>query len=140
MKELRIKAIIKNLHRVLEFIDAILIKEKCSPDLISQMDIAVEEIFVNVSSYAYSPKDGEITIRVEILRDTNEIQVTFKDDGVPFDPLKHQDPNVDIPIEDRPIGGLGVYMVKMSMDKVEYEYKDGSNVLSITKNIENSGE
>ncbi len=136
MKELKIEADKNNLNIVLEFIDGILKEAGCSVEIMSVIDIAVEEIFVNVSSYAYAPITGEVTMRAEVIKDKNELQITFLDSGVPFDPLQKEDPDVDVAIEDRPVGGLGVYMVKMSMDKVEYEYKDGANVLSIVKNLD----
>ena len=98
--------------------------------------VAVEELFVNIAHYAYSPGTGSATIGVEILKDPAAIAITFTDRGKPFDPLAKEDPDITLSAEERQIGGLGIYMVKKSMDEVVYEYKDGQNILRIKKNLD----
>ena len=100
-----------------------------------QVDVAVEEIFVNVASYAYAPGVGNVTIRVEIPDNPRTVVITFIDNGVPYDPLAKADPDVTLSAEERGIGGLGIFMVKKSMDDMVYEYKNGQNILSIKKAI-----
>ena len=98
-----------------------------------QIALAVEEIFVNIANYAYNPGKGNATVRVEVEKDPLTVTITFIDGGVPYDPLKKDDPDVTLSAEERSIGGLGVFLVKKTMDDVSYEYKDGKNILSIKK-------
>ena len=100
-----------------------------------QIEVAAEEIFVNIASYAYAPGKGRATIRVEVSDDPVTVCLTFIDQGMPYDPLSMKDPDVSLPAEDRPVGGLGVFMVKKTMDDVTYEYKDGKNILRMKKNL-----
>jgi anti-sigma regulatory factor (Ser/Thr protein kinase) len=76
---------------------------------------------------------GEATVRVEVIEDPLAVVITFIDKGVPYDPLAKADPDITLSAEERDIGGLGVYMVKKSMDDIIYEYKDGQNILKIKK-------
>ena len=135
MKELDIPAQRENLSEVLNFIDVELEQLGCSMRLQTAIDVAVEEIFVNISSYAYDPEVGQATIRVDVLEDPLTIEIGFIDSGTPYDPLAKPDPNMKIPIRERKKGGLGIYMVKKSMDDISYEYKDGKNILTIKKMI-----
>ncbi len=136
MEELKIEADIKNLNTVLEFVNKVLEEADCSSDVMASIDIAVEEIFVNVAQYAYSSPKGNLKIIADVIEDINEFNITFIDKGVPFDPLKIKDPDIDIPLEEREVGGLGIYMVKMIMDRVKYEYKNGNNIFMFTKNLD----
>ncbi len=133
MKELTIEAKTENLDEVLEFIDDILSEYDCSMKLQMQIDVAVEEIFVNIAHYAYDPGTGDAVITADVSGDPSCLTVTFADSGVPYNPLAKEDPDVTLNVEDRQIGGLGIFMVKKSMDGVEYEHKDGKNVLTIKK-------
>lgn len=134
-KRLDISAEVKNLDEVLAFVDEQLEEYGCSPKIQMQIDIAVEEIFVNIANYAYNPEVGPAEIRVETQEAPLSVAITFTDGGVPYDPLKKPDPDVTLPAEERQIGGLGIYMVKKSMDAISYEYKDGKNILTIKKKL-----
>ena len=136
MKEIDILAEGTNLPRVLEFVDGELEALDCGIRIITQIDVAVEEIFVNISSYAYDPEIGPAQIRVEILEDPISVVISFIDNGKPYDPLAKPDPDLKIPVRNRKKGGLGIFMVKKTMDDVSYEYKDGQNILTITKTID----
>ena len=136
MKELEILAKRENLSEVLEFIDVELEQRECGMRLQTQIDVAVEEIFVNISSYAYGSDEGYATICVDITEDPTAIVISFTDEGLPYDPLAKPDPDLKIPVRERKKGGLGIYMVKKSMDDVTYEYKDGKNILTIKKVLE----
>lgn len=136
MKDLTIDAKVDNLDRVLTFVDEQLEKAGCSIGLQTQIDIAVEEVFVNIAQYAYDPNIGPATISVESTSNPLTVRLTFMDQGTPYNPLAKEDPDITQSAEERPIGGLGIYMVKNIMDDVQYEYKDGQNVFTITKNIE----
>ncbi|MBQ3396267.1 MAG: ATP-binding protein [Synergistaceae bacterium] len=135
MKELTLDADVKNLDEVLAFVDEQLEVHDCSPKIQMQIDVAVEELFVNIAHYAYNPETGPATVRVEIQENPLSVIITFIDNGVPYDPLAKPDPDVTLSAEEREIGGLGIYMVKKSMDNIEYEYKDGKNILKIQKNL-----
>ncbi|MCR5739056.1 MAG: ATP-binding protein [Lachnospiraceae bacterium] len=135
MKEMEIDAILENFEAVQAFVDEELERLECPMATQIQIDIAVEEVFVNIAHYAYNPEVGKATIRVEIIDDPLSIVMTFMDNGIPYDPLAKEDPDVTLPPEERKIGGLGVYMVKESMDDVKYEYRNGQNILTLRKSI-----
>ncbi|MBR4554240.1 MAG: ATP-binding protein [Ruminococcus sp.] len=135
MRELDIDAIKENLPQVLGFVEEQLEGQGCDASVITQIDIAVEEIFVNIASYAYDPDVGPANIRVEIIEEPLSVVISFIDNGKPYDPLARPDPDIKKPLRERQKGGLGIFMVKKSMDNVTYEYKDGQNILTITKNI-----
>ena len=135
MAELNIEARTENLEKVLAFIGEILDEYNCSLKVRTQLDIAVEELFVNIAHYAYHSGVGAATVRVEVQEDPLQVSVTFIDNGVPYDPLARADPDVTLSAEERKIGGLGIYMVKKSMDMVDYDYKDGKNILTIQKKL-----
>ena len=98
-----------------------------------QLEIALEEIFVNIASYAYPDGAGEVTVRIHTDQAANMAEITLIDSGIPYNPLKKEDPDITQSAEERPIGGLGIYMVKASMDSVEYAYRDGQNVFTMRK-------
>ena len=133
MKTLTVKADIANLGKVLSFIDSELEKTDCGIKTGMQINIAVEELFVNVAHYAYPPGTGDVTIGIEIYDDPGMVEITFTDTGIPYDPLSKDDPDVTLSAEDRRIGGLGIYMVKKSMDLMKYERTDGHNIVTISK-------
>ncbi|MBQ6774250.1 MAG: ATP-binding protein [Synergistaceae bacterium] len=137
MKELVITAVVDNLEKVQEFVDQELEASGCSVKAQTQIDIAIEELFVNIAHYAYNPKVGKATIRVNLNEDKpHSVSITLIDEGVPYNPLAKPDPDITLSAEERKIGGLGIYMVKKSMDNMTYEYKDGKNILTIEKNFE----
>lgn len=133
MKELVIEARKTNLDAVLSFIDEQLGEAECSKKTRMTIDVAVEELFVNISSYAYDPKIGTAVVQVSVHNEPLSVEITFIDNGKPYDPLAKPDPDVTLDAEHRQIGGLGIFMVKKSMDDVQYEYKDGRNILTIKK-------
>ena len=133
MPECTIRATVGNLDKVLAFVDGELEKQDCPMKEQMQIDVAVEELFVNIASYAYAPSEGDATVRVEASQDGRGVTITFTDRGIPYDPLAKPDPDVTLSAEERQIGGLGIYMVKKTMDDMRYEYRDGKNHLAIMK-------
>lgn len=133
--ELDIEAVEDNLGDVIAFVDKRLEAVGCSMKSQMQIDLAVEEIFVNIAKYAYRPDKGRAIVRVEVSDEPIQVRITFIDHGKPYDPLAKDDPDISLSAEDRPIGGLGIFMAKQSMDDIRYEYKDGSNILTLIKNI-----
>ena len=135
MRELSVEARVDNLEQVLAFVDEEIDRLDCSVKIRTQIDVAVEELFVNIAHYAYNPETGPATVRIEVEKEPPAISITFIDKGVPYDPLAKADPDITLSAEDREIGGLGIFMVKKSMDSIDYEYKDGQNVLTLTKKL-----
>lgn len=136
MVERRFPAALDQLEAVQMFVLAQLKGFPYSERVRAQLDVAVEEIFVNIAHYAY-PKDrpGWALIRCQVDQAPLRITVQFVDRGVPFDPLKKKDADITLSAEERQIGGLGILMVKRSMDHVEYAYEDGQNILTLMKEI-----
>ena len=135
MDKIKIEAKVDNLDEVLSFVDERLEDAGCPVKIQTQIDIAVEEIYVNIASYAYGQETGNADISIEILDDPLTAVISFSDSGIPYNPLEKEDPDITLPAEERPIGGLGIYMVKKSMDEVEYEHKEGCNVFTIKKRL-----
>lgn len=135
MNEIVVDAVRENLTRVTEFINALLREYDCPERAMFQIDLAVDEIFTNISDYAYQNRIGTATVQVEILKEPLGAAITFLDNGTPYNPLLKDDPDITSSAEKRPIGGLGIYLVKKTMDCVTYEYKDGKNILTVTKSI-----
>lgn len=135
MKELTIDATVENIETVTQFVNEQLELHGCSLKAQRQIDIAIDELFGNIAHYAYHPGVGPATVRVALKEDPLAVVITLIDRGMPYDPLKKADPNTRLSSEEREIGGLGIYMVKKTMDGVSYEYKNGQNILTITKNI-----
>lgn len=135
MKTLTVPAVIDQLDTVLTFIQTQLQEIHCSQDVLYQVSIAVEEIFVNIAHYAYTPEKGEATIYCQVSNDPFQIIIQFLDSGIPYDPLAKNDPDTSLPATSREIGGLGIFLVKQMMDDVSYEYRDGKNILTIRKKV-----
>lgn len=133
--EIDIEATEDNLHRVLDFVGEYLEKADCEMQMQVRIQIAVEEIFINIARYAYEPNTGRARIRLSMSEDRSQVRITFIDCGKPYDPLAKEDPDVTLPAEEREIGGLGIFMTKQIMDTVEYEYRDGKNILVLGKNL-----
>lgn len=134
MPELTVEAKTENLEQVLRFVNEQLETCDCPMRAQMQLEVAVEELFVNIAHYAYPNGTGKATVRFDFDGSTGTARITFADGGVPFDPLAKSDPDVTLSAEERQIGGLGIYMVKKSMDEITYDYKDGQNILTIRKN------
>jgi anti-sigma regulatory factor (Ser/Thr protein kinase) len=129
MAALIVKADVDGIGKVLNFITAEL--SGCPADVRPDILVAAEEIFVNIASYAYPPDAvGDAALSISIGGDA---VIRFEDTGLPYNPLSQADPDLSVPLMEREIGGLGIYFVKNLMDKVEYEFTGGKNILTITK-------
>jgi anti-sigma regulatory factor (Ser/Thr protein kinase) len=135
VKELTVEAKIENIEAVTDFVNEQLEALDCPMKAQMQIDIAIDELFGNIAHYAYNPEIGKATVRVEVIEDPLAVVITFIDKGVPYDPLAKADPDITLSAEEREIGGLGIFMVKKTMDDITYEYKDGQNILKIKKHI-----
>jgi len=136
-RQLKIPAELSRLDDVLAFLEQILEENDCPLKVVTQICVSVEEIFVNIANYAYPDEVGECMLDVEIasggLNETTKVQIDISDSGIPFDPLAKEDPDIALSAEDRQIGGLGIWMVKQSMDQVTYRYEDDKNKLMLVK-------
>lgn len=135
MRELTIDATIENIPVVTGFVDESLEELGCPLKAQMQIDIAIDELFGNIANYAYKPDVGPATVRVEVEEDPLAVIITFIDHGRPFDPLGVSDPDTTLKADERKIGGLGVFLVKKTMDELSYEYIDGKNILRIRKKL-----
>ncbi len=135
MNELTLAATVENLDTVMGFVEEHLEEYGCPMNTMMQVSLAVEEIYVNIANYAYNPEVGPATIQVEVHEEPLEVLITFMDKGKPYDPLAKEDPDITLSADDREIGGLGIFMVKQTMDDVHYEYANGSNILKISKRL-----
>ena len=127
MKEMTIAATVENIGAVTDFVDEQLEALDCPMKAQMQINIAIDELFGNIAH--------EATVRVEVIDDPLSVVITFIDRGVPFDPLSAADPDTTLSAEERAIGGLGVFMVRKTMDDVSYRYENGRNILSIRKTL-----
>lgn len=135
MKELTIDASLENIEKVTAFVNEQLESLDCPIKAQMQIDIAIDELFGNIAHYAYDPETGPATIRVEVQEEPLSVVITFIDNGEPYDPLAREDPDTSLSAEERQIGGLGIYMVKKSMDEITYAYQNGHNILTIKKSL-----
>ena len=136
MKELIVQASADRLEDVQEFVRGELEAAGGSLKVMSQVEIAVEEIYVNIVHYAYPSGGGEAVIRCETDTEMSKITIQFVDAGTPFDPLAKEDADISLSAEERSIGGLGILMVKKLMDEVTYCYEEGKNILTIVKYLQ----
>lgn len=135
MKELTVAARVENIETVTDFVNEQLEALDFPMKARMQINIAIDEIFSNIAHYAYAPQTGDATVRVETVQDPAGIVITFIDQGVPYDPLSAAEPDITLSAEERSIGGLGIFMVKKSMDELAYRRENGSNIFSIRKNL-----
>jgi anti-sigma regulatory factor (Ser/Thr protein kinase) len=133
MKILTVPAKLNELDHVLDFINTELEVNDCPMKVQVQIVIAVEEIFVNIAHYAYPSREGDAIIGCQFQEEPRAVEISFVDRGVPYNPLEKNDPDVTLGVEDRQIGGLGIFMVKKSMDEVTYNYVNDKNILIIKK-------
>ncbi|MBR2811709.1 MAG: SpoIIE family protein phosphatase [Solobacterium sp.] len=130
-----VAADVSHLAAVQKFIEEKLMEADASMKAVTQTGIAVEEVFVNIAQYAYAPRTGMVEIHVEIDEEARMACITFRDEGVPYNPLAKEDPDITLPAGEREVGGLGIFMTKKLMDDVSYEFKDRQNVLTLKKKI-----
>lgn len=135
MKEITVDATLENIDEVQGFVEQILEDAGVSMKVMMTTSIAVEEIYINIASYAYSPEVGKVTICCFVNKAAAQpcVVIRFVDSGVPYNPLEKQDTDTTLSVEEREIGGLGILMVKKSMDEITYEYKEEKNILTMEK-------
>ena len=135
MSTLTLEAKINNIPVLTDFIDQQLEALDCPMKPQMQIDVAIDEIFTNISSYAYGESGGMATVSVDFDDATRTVTISFEDSGMPFDPLMQEEPDITLPAEQRQIGGLGIFLVKKTMDDMRYQRQGDKNVLTIEKRI-----
>ena len=123
----------EELGNVMQFVEEQLDNIGASMKASMQISVAVEEIFVNVAHYAYCGESGDVFVSLD--EEGENLKLVFSDSGIPFDPLEKSDPDITLSADERQIGGLGIFMVKKSMDSVYYERRDGKNILTMIKKV-----
>jgi len=135
MENLIVPAKTENLDRVTMFVDERLEAYECPVPIQMQIELAIEEIFVNIAHYAYHPLSGEAEIRCEVLQEPLRVVIQFLDNGKPFDPLAGGEVDTSKEAILGRVGGLGIHLVKTTMDDVRYAYENGKNTLTILKKL-----
>lgn len=133
MKKITVDAVVENLEQVIDFATTQLEERDCPMKTSMQMELVIEEIFVNIANYAYNPEVGPATFCVEFEDDPPAFLMTFIDTGKPYNPLEKSDPDTTLDIDERDVGGLGIFLVKKNVDEISYKYEDGQNILHMKK-------
>lgn len=126
---------ISDIPKVTAFVEEELEKIDCPMKTVIQMSIAIDEIYSNIVKYGYADNKGPVTVRLLFDSDESTVYLRFEDEAIPYDPLNKEDPDITLSAEERDIGGLGIFMVKKTMDDLYYEYTDGKNILTVVKKI-----
>lgn len=133
MEKITVDALLENLQTVIDFATEKLEERDCSMKVVMQTELVIEEIFVNIASYAYHPEIGPATFCMEFEENPHALLMTFIDSGKPYNPLEQDAPDTTLGVDEREIGGLGIFLVKKNVDEISYEYADGKNILRMKK-------
>lgn len=139
MESMTVPASMEYLQKVMALTEELLKLAGCREDDRRLIEISVEELFTNIASYAYGGGKGQVWLCWDIgegEKGRKEIRVVFQDEGIPYNPFAREDPDLTLPVEERPVGGLGIYMTKQFMDHVEYRHENGRNVTVVTKRFQ----
>lgn len=131
--EIELDALVQNIPELTAFVEDFLEPYECPKKVLVQLDVAIDEIFSNISRYAYPDGTGKVKIIIDYIESPKGIKLIFEDEGIRYNPLEKEDPDTNIPLEERRIGGLGIFIVKKTMDCMEYTYENGKNILTIVK-------
>lgn len=133
MNKIIVDAKLENLDKVIEFTKDILVKNGCLKNLLTPIELAIEELFVNICNYAYVNNNGPFEIVIDV--ENGIAKIIISDKGLEFNPLEKKDPDITLDANERQVGGLGIFLVKKTMDSVDYSYTRGMNILVLTKKI-----
>lgn len=135
METLRVPAELEQLDAIEDFIlDHLPVGNHSTDDMLA-FRLAAEEVFMNIVSYAYGDDGGDMEICCELDEPEHSMTVVFKDKGMQFNPLENGEPDLDVPLEERNVGGLGIFLTMMHMDDVSYEYIDNTNNLTMIRKL-----
>ena len=130
---LSVDATLEHYADVIAFIDQRLEQNGCDEENRLRVQLAVDEIFTNIATYAYGAEGGKVEITFSC--EDGTAQITFADNGIPYDPLQKDDPDLTLSPEDMQVGGLGIFIAKNNMDAISYRYENNRNILTMSKNI-----
>ena len=134
LNTLELKASIENFTQLSDSWHNIAASWDLNSALINKIDVCLEEIYVNIASYAYDDKEG--TAKISFDKQDNEITLKFEDEGIYYNPLQKEDPDITLSLEERPIGGLGIFMVKEISKDIEYKREGNKNILILKFGID----
>ena len=135
MAQIELESKLESLDTLNDFVHQIIQNSPCTEQQQIQIDLVVEELFVNIVNYAYPDSMGMVQVECKLSGDAGQVIIQFKDQGIEFNPLAAKEIDVHDRFERRPVGGLGIYLAKKYTNSIEYERADGSNVLTIMKNL-----
>ncbi len=135
MKTITLAAKIDSIAEATAFMDAELEMVDCPMKAQVQLDIVLDELFSNIARYAYKGGDGEASVSFGFDPETRTVSIVLKDRGIAYNPLEKEEPDVTLPLDKRPIGGLGIFLVKKNVDKMTYARRNGQNILTVLKKI-----
>ena len=135
MKTIKIPAALKELDNVRAFADEVLTDTVASEEDRMAIELAIEEVFVNIVKYSHLPETAAVMVSYEYDALKKAVVIQFEDEGHPFNPLEVREPDVTAELSERAPGGLGIYMLRKLMDYVEYEYVEDTNKLLICKKL-----
>ena len=135
MKTMTLPAVLESIPPITEFVDAELDRLDCPMKAQMQLDIVIDELFSNIARYAYPDGPGEATVSIDFAPETRTVSLVFADSGIPYNPLEKEDPDVTLPLEQRSIGGLGIFLVRKNVDDMRYTRQNGQNILTVLKRI-----
>ena len=135
MAQIELESKLESLDTLNDFVHQIIQNSPCTEQQQIQIDLVVEELFVNIVNYAYPESMGMVQVECKLSGDAGQVIIQFKDQGIEFNPLAQKEIDVHDRFERRPVGGLGIYLAKKYTNSIEYERTDGSNVLTIMKNL-----
>lgn len=129
MTEKTFEAGMENISAVVGFVAETAGELGVHPKRLMHLELAVEEAVANICSYAYAVPPGEVTVR--IIRESELVRIELIDNGIPFDPLAVEEPDIKSELKNREVGGLGVFLMRRMLDEVHYSRKGVQNILSL---------
>lgn len=135
MKYLTVPARTEALEAVQAFLEKQLEGWDCPPGFRMRLSLVAEEIFVNIAHYAYPDGAGDAVIGAQVSGQPPVLTLRFADHGIPFDPLAQPEADITLSAQERPIGGLGIFLTRKIMDEATYSYEDGQNILTLRKKL-----
>ena len=133
--EKTMQASLESIPEITGWVDQLLTKAGCTVKARRQIDVALDEILSNIARYAYPDGEGSMTVEIDMDEETGLLCLTFRDEGIPFDPLGKEEPDVTLGVRERAVGGLGIFLVKKMMDKVSYRREGKEKILSLYKKV-----
>jgi serine/threonine-protein kinase RsbW len=133
-KQFVIENRIEELPSLATKIDELAEEWKISPALAMNINLVIEEAVSNIIFYAFADSNKH-TIEISVSSDKKVLSVKITDDGNPFNPLEQQQPDITLPVEERPVGGLGIFLISQIMDEMDYTRKENLNILTLNKTI-----